>query len=129
MAVHYRQAAESDVEPIEELVDRVISKNPELRMTNGKKVFEIQPRSLWDKGHAVRWLLANTELGNNHPFPLYIGDDLTDEDAFQAIAGDGIGIAVRENVRVTTADYALDNPEDVRRFLDWLVDRKREAAE
>ena len=55
--------------------------------------------------------------------PLYIGDDLTDEDAFRAIADHGVGVVVRgeENDRETAASYVLGDPELVRDFLERLA--------
>ncbi|MBI4765855.1 MAG: hypothetical protein HY787_14865 [Deltaproteobacteria bacterium] len=51
----------------------------------------------------------------------YIGDDLTDEDAFRALTGRGIGIVVREHPYETAADYSLKNPDEVRKFLLQLI--------
>ncbi|MBU2532821.1 MAG: trehalose-phosphatase, partial [Alphaproteobacteria bacterium] len=105
----------------EGIVEEIVGRHPDLRMSRGKKVFEIQPRTGWDKGRAVGWLLENTRLGENDQVALYIGDDLTDEDAFAALIGRGVSIAVRgrEN-RMTIADYTLQDPADVQRFLAWL---------
>ena len=48
-------------------------------------------------------------------------DDLTDEDAFAALADTGVAIAVRGDDRPTLADFTLEDSGDVRRFLDWLA--------
>ncbi len=93
-----------------------------LRKGHGKKVYRIQPDIDWDKGRAVLWLLER--LGLDHPgaFPLYVGDDITDEDAVRALAGRGIALAVRDHdVRLTAADYALADSDDVKRFLQVLT--------
>ncbi len=123
VAVHYREVVEDDVSKLEAIVDRVVGGHDKLRKGRGKKVIEIQPRADWDKGRAVDWLLSNTPLGENGALPLYLGDDLTDEDAFATLDGRGICIAVRGDGRATLADYTLDNPDDVRRFLGWLSER------
>lgn len=122
IALHFRKVADEDVETLEQAVDDVVERHSKLRKGRGKKVFEIQPRAEWDKGRAVQWLLDNTRLGEDHAMPLYIGDDLTDEDAFGALAGRGVSIVVRGGDRVTTADYALADPDDVGRFLGWLCE-------
>lgn len=122
IAVHYREVAEGDVETLEKAVDQVVGDHEKLRKGRGKKVIEIQPRADWDKGRAVEWLLSHTRMGEGDALPLYLGDDLTDEDAFAALGARGLGIAVRGDGRATLADYALTNPDDVRRFLDWLND-------
>ena len=54
--------------------------------------------------------------------PVYVGDDVTDEDAFRALAGRGISLVVRDpDDRPTAADYALADPDDVKRFLQSLT--------
>jgi alpha,alpha-trehalase len=54
--------------------------------------------------------------------PFYLGDDLTDEDAFAALANRGIGIVVEQPPGgVTRARYGLENPHQVRRFLGELI--------
>lgn len=128
VAVHYRNVPDADVARVERAVDDVVGRAPKLRKGRGKKVFEIQPRADWDKGRAVEWLLGNTRLGQGDAVPLYIGDDLTDEDAFAVLAGRGISIVVRGGERVTTADYALDDTQAVGRFLQWLTDMAAESA-
>ena len=60
-------------------------------------------------------------MGEGDALPLYIDDDLTNEDAVAAISGRGISVVVRGGDRVTTADYALEDTADVRRFLEDLV--------
>jgi trehalose 6-phosphate phosphatase len=71
-----------------------------------------------DKGVAVRTVID--ELGEKS-FAAYLGDDLTDEDAFRAIKGRGLGILVREEFRPTIADLWLKPPKELLEFLDvWL---------
>ena len=126
IAVHYRRVAEKDVEKIEDIIDEIVGRQHKLSKRRGKKVFEIHPRADWDKGSAVEWLLAHTRLGENNALALYLGDDLTDEDAFGALSGTGVCFAVRGDRRTTLADYALENTDDVRRFVDWLGEQKAE---
>ena len=76
----------------------------------------------WDKGRAVLWLLGALGLDRPEILPVYIGDDTTDEDAFRALAGHGIGIFVGPPEASTTAGYRLDDPAAVGRFLDALSD-------
>ncbi len=47
----------------------------------------------------------------------YLGDDTTDEDAFKAIHGRGIGVLVRPQFRATAADFWLQPPEELLDFL------------
>ena len=59
-------------------------------------------------------------------FPIYVGDDLTDEDAFDAVRHDGVGIVVRhaeDGDRRSSARFALDDPTAVRRFVERLSEQ------
>lgn len=123
LAVHYRRVADEAVPALERIVDEVLGEHPRLRKGYGKKVFELQPRVDWDKGRVVDWLLDRLGLDGDDAVALYIGDDLTDEHAFRALAGRGVAIAVGDDPRATAADYRLADPEDVGRFLGWLRDR------
>ncbi len=120
VAVHYRQVAEEDVARVEDVVDAVLSVHPKLRRSGGKKVVELRPDLEWDKGRAVLFLLEG--LGREKEYaPVYIGDDLTDEDAFAAIAGLGVGIVVGEGSRRTAAEYALSDTLEVAQFLERMA--------
>ena len=75
----------------------------------------------WDKGRAVIWLLST--LGLDHPsiLPVYIGDDTTDEDAFQSLHDRGLGIVVGAPVSHTRAHYSLRDTDEVEAFLRDLI--------
>ena len=120
IAIHYRRVRQDDLSRVEQSVDRVLYECPRLHKGKGKKVFRLQPRVDWDKGRAVDWLLERLELDRADVLPLYVGDDVTDEDAFRRLAGRGVTIAVRNGGHRTAADFALADPDDVRRFLEWL---------
>jgi trehalose-phosphatase len=66
------------------------------------------------KGYVVDSVLA--EMGEETA-AAYLGDDLTDEDAFQAIHGKGIGVLVRPQFRATAADFWLRPPDELLAFL------------
>jgi trehalose 6-phosphate phosphatase len=106
---------------VEKVVDDVIARHPRLRKGRGKKVFQVQPRADWNKGRAVQWLLERLDLDREDVLPIYIGDDLTDEDAFRTLAGRGVGIAVGDEDRATAADYRLASSDDTERFLGLLI--------
>ena len=96
-------------------------------MTPGKMVYEVQPRIDWDKGKAVLHLIWTLDLDRDAVVPLYVGDDVTDEDAFEALEGRGIGVFVgyaddpESGGRSTAADYVLNTVEEVEIFLDRLA--------
>ena len=56
-------------------------------------------------------------------FPVHIGDDETDEDAFAALAGMGAGIRVGRPVAASLADWYVRDPDDVAELLEWLEQR------
>lgn len=123
IAVHFRMADPAAVPAIEQAVERARALSANLRVTGGKKIFELRPDVDWDKGAALEVLMAVPELGGRSALPLYIGDDLTDEDGFRAVnARNGIAIAVMgEEDRPTIADFALEDPHQVGRFLGFLA--------
>jgi len=129
VAVHYRMVKTGDVGRVARAVNDVLADHPSLRGTGGKKVFEIRPGLDWDKGKAVLWLLHALGLDGPDVVPFYLGDDVTDEDAFRALHGSGLSILVAERQQDSRADYCLANPAEVRAFLQRLRDilREREA--
>jgi trehalose 6-phosphate phosphatase len=121
VAVHYRQVAEAEVPEVERRVAEALTRFPTLRQTGGKKIFELRPQLDWDKGRAVAWLEEELGLKGPQLLTIYIGDDLTDEDAFRQVRGYGLGILVRDEARPTRAHYALEHPGEVREFLQALA--------
>jgi len=128
VAIHYRLVDERDWPRVAAIVDAVLADDPDaLRVTPGKMVYEIQPRIEWDKGRAVLYLLEALGLDQDDVLPLYVGDDVTDEDAFRALSGRGVGILVAAPAdpevagRSTAADFVLADTGEVERFLDSLA--------
>jgi trehalose 6-phosphate phosphatase len=95
----------------------------------GRKVLEVRPPVNVDKGDGVRRLLADAHLSS----ALYVGDDMTDLDAFRglrALVDEGLlGHAVCVGVRSDEtppeieqeADLLVDGPPGVRRVLEALL--------
>ena len=122
LAVHVRGLSPDAAVAVEAAVDAVLSRHTCLRKGTGKKVFELLPRLDWHKGNAVLHILETVRLPAADVLPICIGDDRTDEDAFVALAGRGVGILVAESPRPTAAYYTLRNPDEVHRFLERLSD-------
>ena len=98
----------------------MVSQFTQFKLTSGKKVFELRPSVDWHKGKAVQ-VITNQVYGNIPcSYALYIGDDLTDEDAFRAVKGWGTGILVGSEVQSTIADYLLKDTDEVRMFIEQL---------
>jgi len=68
----------------------------------------------FDKGRAVRHVLDEE---GKHAAVFYLGDDLTDEDAFAALEGRGVGVLVRSEIRPTRARWRLAAPAELLEFL------------
>jgi trehalose 6-phosphate synthase/phosphatase len=86
-----------------------------LRITEGRKVFEVRPRGARGKGEALGWVMEAAGRGR---MPVYIGDDTSDEDAFRAIRGKGISVSVGGSPE---AEYSLGKQGEVREFLELLA--------
>lgn len=128
IAIHYRRVAPQAVETVEAIVDEVAAEHPKLRKSYGKKIFELQPQMDWHKGKALFSLLGTLKLDGADVLPFYIGDDVTDEDAFRALKGRGIGIVVWDRPHETAAGYSLNSPDQVREFLLRLIPLCRRSS-
>jgi trehalose-phosphatase len=89
-----------------------------LRLLPGACVIELLPGAAWHKGSALEWIRERVAREHGPTFTVYVGDDVTDEDAFRAIGADGIAIAASE--RAAGGEFSVDGPEGVRRLLHWL---------
>jgi len=120
IAVHWRGLSEWGVE---ELRGRVllgwkpIADHTGLELLDFDGGIEIRPPEA-DKGDVVRLLLG--EVGPGTP-AAYLGDDATDEHAFQAIRGHGLSVLVRPRWRHTAAQSWIKPPDELLDFLNkWL---------
>jgi trehalose-phosphatase len=89
-----------------------------LRILPGACILELLPAIPWHKGSALEWIRERIERMHGPTFTVYIGDDVTDEDAFRAVGPGGMTIAASE--RVTSAEFRVDGPADVERLLHSL---------
>ena len=88
----------------------------DIHITEGKAVREFAVIDT-DKGEALELLRRQGEADAI----VFFGDDVTDEDAFRALAGKGIGVFVAEETRGSAAHYSLEDPVQVRQLLEALV--------
>jgi len=114
IALHYRSVPERgrEVLKVAELV--VASLGPAFAVLVGKCVVEIRPRHL-TKGAGLRRLMEQAPFRGRSP--IFAGDDVTDEDAFEVVNQLG-GISVRVGATApSAATYRLADPEQLRRWL------------
>ena len=117
--VHFRGVDDERVPDVVETVEEAVAdRDADLRVTSGKQIREIRPDVDWDKGAAVEWLRDRLVPDGERWVTTYVGDDVTDQDAFAAI-GDGIGVRVGERAEV--ADYRVDGPSEAQALLQWLA--------
>ncbi len=132
LSIHYRRAERPDAEArVREAVD-AHCRRPGLRVTAGKKVFEVRPDVDWHKGRATAFLLdvvaaaGDTAADDTDRAPLpaiFIGDDRTDEDAFEVVRDLGGGIVVGDPPpRDTRAVAWVRTPDEVAGLIEALAD-------
>ena len=132
VSAHYRGVSDADRPRFQEIVDEIVASDECLIKHDGKMVWEVRPRVAWDKGKALSYLrdalipdLAKKGFGSEEVFTVYVGDDVTDEDAFMEInekLGDhlGVGVLVSHAPKVSAAKFSLRNTPEVLQFLTTL---------
>ena len=120
VSTHYRLVDAQRAPDVEKVVAAVARRYPELRRERGKKVFELRPDVAWDKGSAVAWLIEALALDPGAA--ICIGDDETDEHAFELLGGCGVPIVVEQGDRPTWARYRVRDPREVNEVLDLLIE-------
>jgi len=114
LAVHYRMAPQFESSIRESLTKIAKPLGTNYHIQDGNMVFEIKPRG-FTKGSAISAFLKEPPFSGRTP--VFVGDDLTDQDGFRVVESrGGISIAVGERVR---AQRCLENPRAVR---SWLQD-------
>jgi alpha,alpha-trehalose-phosphate synthase [UDP-forming]/trehalose-phosphatase len=114
-SIHYRMVESSDICKVFDIIWSTADAYRGLfKITSGKKVFEIRPHGVWNKGDAVSWIC---QYYGKKILPVYVGDDTTDEDAFSVIKGKGIGISVGRSLK---SDFFLKSQPEVKKFLQWI---------
>jgi trehalose-phosphatase len=91
-----------------------------LRVQPGDEMLELLPNIDWAKGDAVTCILRHVKSQRKQPvWPVYIGDDATDEDAFEAIGDSGLTIGVSN--RPAGAGFRVPDPAAVEHFLRAIL--------
>lgn len=123
LALHFRRAKEEEASKVvREFVHIALTHQERglpLEILEGKEVIEVKPAGM-DKGKAVTYLLGQNGKG---ALAIYLGDDATDETAFQVLGSRGISILVTDTPRPTAAFFYLHDPAEVEEFLQTLIRR------
>ena len=113
VAIHYRMAPQFEANVKEAVHTLAQALRPAFLIQPGNLMFEIKPAG-FTKGSAVRAFMGETPFIGRRP--VFIGDDLTDQDGFDAVDGiGGLSIGVGERV---AGRYHLD---DVAAVREWLT--------
>jgi trehalose-phosphatase len=122
IAIHFRNVSCEGWPALKREIGRLRNKYPALLCQSGRKVYDFRPDVRWDKGKAVEFLIDKLKAKN--PFPVYMGDDDTDEDAFKAIRGRGLGILVANREKYSQRSHAacrLSSIYKVKKLLESLI--------
>ena len=112
VALHYRQAPEA--EQACRLAAEAAARRSGLEIQPGKMVFELKPPGA-NKGDALRAMMADAPFDGTRP--IFLGDDLTDEPAFQAAQDMGGAGVIVGNRAPTAARFRIAS---VAEALQWL---------
>lgn len=130
ISVHYRLVTREDLPLLQSILAEIT--NPfivrgKIKISSGKKVYEMKPPVQWDKGRVVLWLLARWQFarGESSIFPIYIGDDVSDEDAFKVLKNKGLTVFIGES-SASEASYYLKSTEQVIEFVKRILELKKE---
>ena len=130
LSVHYRLVKEGDENRAAEIFRKITGpflREGEIRITAGKKVWEVRPPIDWHKGKAVETIREELKaLLKFERLPtIYLGDDTTDEDAFRVVRPpEGWSIFVGSENTPSNADYFLNSTSEVSTFLSRLLELK-----
>lgn len=119
-SIHYRRLTATLPKGLREIIENEVrSRSHKLKLTEGKKVFEIRPNIDWNKGEGVRELGHRLDA-RRRDLRIYIGDDQTDEDAFGVLGKDDLTILVGKK-RSSLARSRLTDVNAVWKFLAALL--------
>jgi trehalose-phosphatase len=127
MSLHYRLVNENKAKQVEQVFNQItdpLVKVNSIKITSGKKVWEVRPPVNWHKGKAVELITRKiAALNNQQPdVVIYLGDDTTDEDAFSMVNSlGGWSIYVGPVSSSSQAIYHLASPGEVADFLSRLA--------
>ena len=130
LSVHYRLVSPEEENTVAETFRRLthpLLGDSKIKVTSGKKVYEVRPPIDWHKGKAVDTIIKEikTALDLEKILTLYLGDDTTDEDAFKALKlPEGWSIFVGGDNPLSAAEYYLYSTAEVEELQSRLIEMK-----
>jgi len=129
LSIHYRRVPQKAVAQLKTVFHETVITSfiaDTVRIKEGKMVLEIRPPVEWDKGKIVLWLLARQQFaaGGKRVFPVYIGDDSTDEDAFRALKDKGLTVLVGSPAVQSQARYYVRDTQEVYNLLRLIINSR-----
>ena len=127
-SIHYRLCKDPNAREILLNALKDMEELKGLQIKEGRKIIEIRPPTGYDKGKILERIIHE----NNISRLLYLGDDVTDSDAFQKLNElKSQGKVDAESIIIISgeipskikeeASYFLESVDDVQRFFEWLV--------
>ena len=124
LSVHYRLADASVGPRLRATIDEIAERHG-LAVTSGKMIVEVRAPARVDKGTAVLALARRLGALGETASLLFVGDDLTDEDAFRLLRARvprAVTVRVAEQAETpTAAEFSVRDPAAVRELLEWLL--------
>jgi trehalose 6-phosphate phosphatase len=130
VSIHYRLVVGGEDRTVTDIVHRLTTvpcNEGKIRVFSGKKVWEIRPPVDWDKGKAVETIAGEVKKLRHAErlLTVFLGDDVTDEDAFRVMRRPGgWGIYVGGGAVTSAAGYYLSSTSEVEDFLARLTELK-----
>lgn len=117
LALHYRRAPELETSAQARVVSMLSRMGGDYELQRGKAVFEIRPAG-FSKGKAIQTFMQEPPFAGR--LPVFIGDDVTDEDGFAIVNALG-GLSIRVGqVATSVATAAKYHLADVNEVIAWL---------
>lgn len=116
VTLHYRQRPDLRAES-KQTLKAALAGHGDFELLRGNMMWEVRRKGV-NKGTAIRKLMQHPPFKGR--MPVFIGDDVTDEDGFAEANRQG-GMAIKVGTGESCAGYRLAGIEDVHRWLEGLA--------
>ena len=130
LSLHYRLVKPDEEQAVADIFHQTASpllREGKIRITSGKKIWEVRPPIDWHKGKAVETIqqAISTLVKPEKLTTVSLGDDTTDEDAFRVVHHpQGWSIYIGQEKPSSNAGYFLNSTSEVLVFLSRLLELK-----